>query len=175
MFAKASSRRGAWHADLQEPVWEILQMEAETGLGRIDPHGKGEQEEGMRMTGEDRSRLSSGGIQVVRVFEGEAGAERWRWESDCGNFPQQTNWWDCGIFTTVAGLCGSSGWDTKKVFEHVTAEEVRKWLLHAILSDSEVACTRMCQECELAVEERVGTMADSESAGSVRRQGEVQT
>ena len=131
------------------------------GLGRIDRHGREEQEDRMRMTGEDRSRLSSRGINVVRDFEGEVGADRWRWESDCGNFPQQTNGWDCGIFTTVAGLCGARGWDAEKVFQHVTAKEVRKWLLRTILSDSEVVCTKMCQECGLAVE-RVGNRADSE-------------
>lgn len=68
--------------------------------------------------------------------------------------------WDCGIFTIVAGLCGARGWDARNVFEHVTAEEIHKWLLHVILSDSEEVCTRMCQECGLAVEERVGTTAE---------------
>jgi hypothetical protein len=82
-------------------------------------------------------------IKVRKDTEDNAGA--WTWRRDA-NFPQQSNGVDCGMLAIVSTIYLARGWQMPTMHE-TEINRYRRWLLKAIIDDSEDLFEIPCPRC----------------------------
>ncbi len=95
------------------------------------------------ITEEEQRNLRRMGIRVQRDNEVVAGA--WTWRRDT-NFPQQSNGVDCGMVAIVTTTHLARGWQVP-VMHETEMNKYRRWLLKAIINDSEDHFEVPCSRC----------------------------